>query len=377
MKKILVVPDSFKGALNATCVASVIAEEAHLGFPKAEVISIPIADGGEGLVEAVLGMVEGQRHTVRVHDPLMRAIEADYAALPDGSAVIEMAAAAGLPLLGVGERDVTRASTFGVGELIWDAMENGFNPIRIGLGGSATNDGGVGAARALGLEFHRQDGQPVRSAGEFQTITRIIKTDRYSKTCQSRFVFLSDVRNPLCGPQGASHIYGPQKGATPQQVEALDCALAHLADLIESQTGKHLRAQTGIGAAGGFALPFMGFFQAEIHSGIEFVLDLAKFDQKLVGADLVISGEGRTDAQTGMGKAISAIARRCKAAGLPLLLLSGAVTEDAKVLLELGVTEMIAITPPNTPLEQALRETKTNLRRTAKQYFRQKTSTRI
>ncbi|MGB4594629.1 MAG: glycerate kinase [Anaerolineaceae bacterium] len=369
MKKILIVPDSFKGSLSAAEVADIIAEEAHLAFPQAEVLKVPVADGGEGLVDVVLSLMGGKRHTIKVHDPLMREISADYAELPNGAVVIEMAAAAGLPLLSVGERDVMRATTFGVGELILDAAKKGFNPIMVGLGGSATNDAGVGAARALGLQFWDADNQPVLYAHDLVTIERITASASFSQSSQLHLIFLSDVRNPLCGPQGASYIFGPQKGATPEQVEALDRGLMHLAGVIEKQTKRDLCSEPGIGAAGGFALPFMGYFQSELRSGIEFVLDLGNFNQKLAGTDLVISGEGRTDAQSAMGKAISAIARRCKDAGVPLVLLSGSVTPDAEPLRALGVTEMITITPEGMPLEQAMQAAGDNLRYAAQRFF--------
>jgi glycerate kinase len=239
----------------------------------------------------------------------------------------------------------------------------------VGLGGSATNDGGVGAARALALEFWNETGQPIHYAQDFASISRVSLTDRFFMISQHQFVFLSDVQNPLCGPNGASHVFGPQKGATPEQVEALDRGLALLADVIQENTGRDFRFEPGLGAAGGFALPFMAYFHARIISGIDYVLDLANFDQKLVGTDLVISGEGRTDAQSAMGKVISALARRCKVASVPLVLLSGSVTADAESLKELGVSEMIAITPQGTPLDQAMLEAEVNLRLTARQFF--------
>ena len=369
MRKILIAPDSFKGSLSAAEVSRTIAEEAHTAFPQAEVLTVPVADGGEGLVDVVLSLVPGKRHTVKAHDPLMREILADYAELPNGAAVIEMAAAAGLPLIGVGERDVLRATTYGVGELMSDAAGRGLNPIMVGLGGSATNDAGVGAASALGLQLLDESDQPVLYAQDHWKIERANVTAQFFQLVERQLIFLSDVRNPLCGPQGASRIFGPQKGASPEQVESLDRGLAHLAWVIENHTHQELSSEPGMGAAGGFALPFMGFCESEIRSGIDFVLDLADFNQKLAETDLVISGEGRTDAQSGMGKAISVIARRCKAAGVPLVLLSGSVSPDAEPLKEIGVTDMISITPQGTPLAQAFLEAEPNLRRAARNFF--------
>lgn len=369
MKKILIAPDSFKGSLSAIQAARIIAEEASRAFPQAEVIQLPIADGGEGLVEAVLAFKGGQRHFLQVHNPMMRPVDAVYGELPDGSAVIEMAAAAGLPLVGEGERDIMRATTYGVGELIGNAVQRGLDPIYVGLGGSATNDGGVGAALALGLEFTDQHGEIVREAAKLIDVFSVRQSTRFAKNRHSQIIFLSDVKNPLCGQTGASHIYGPQKGASADQVRQLDRGLAHLADVIKADRVKDWRNQPGVGAAGGFALPFLAYFGAQLTSGIDFVLDLANFDQQLLGTDLVISGEGRTDAQSAMGKAISAIARRCEASGVPLLLLSGSIAPNAAALLKHGVKEMISITPPGMSLNQALAGAGGNLRLAARKYF--------
>jgi len=369
MKKILIAPDSFKGSLSAAQAAAIIAQEARLAFPQAEVIRLPLADGGEGLVDVVLSLTGGKRHRVKAHDPLMREIFADYVELPDGSAVIEMAAAAGLPLLGVGERDVMHTTTYGVGELIFDAMQNGFNPIMVGLGGSATNDGGVGAARALGLQFWDANNQPVLYAKDLEKTEKVIVTRQSFQIRKHPLVFLCDVRNPLSGSQGASHIYGPQKGATPEQIDVLDRGLEHLASIIQKQTKKDLRFEPGIGAAGGFALSFMGYFHANIRSGINYVLDLVEFDKELAETDLVISGEGRTDAQSIMGKVVSVLASRCKLANVPLVLLSGSVTSDAEPLRALGVTEMMTITPEGMALEVAMLEAANNLRLAAHYLF--------
>jgi glycerate kinase len=227
----------------------------------------------------------------------------------------------------------------------------------------------VGAASAIALQFWDANNKPVLYARDLETIESVIVTGLFFQTNQHRLIFLSDVQNPLCGPQGASHVFGPQKGATPDQVEALDRGLAHLADVIQKNTGKDFRFEPGLGAAGGFALPFMAYYHARIASGIDYVLDLAEFDQKLLGTDLVISGEGRTDAQSAMGKVISVLARRCKAASVPLVLLSGSVTAEADSLKELGVAEMIAITPEGMPLDQAMAEAGNNLRLAARQFF--------
>ena len=369
IQRVVVAPDSFKGSLSAQQVCEVVATAFQEAVPNLVVDQLPLADGGEGTVDAFLAAVGGRRITKQVTGPYGEPLRADYALLPDGTAVIEMAAAAGLPLVGEGERDIMRATTYGVGELISNAVQRGLDPIYVGLGGSATNDGGVGAALALGLEFTDQHGEIVREAAKLIDVSSVRQSTRFAKTRHSQIIFLSDVKNPLCGQTGASHIYGPQKGASADQVRQLDRGLAHLADVIKADRVKDWRNQPGVGAAGGFALPFLAYFGAQLTSGIDFVLDLANFDQQLLGTDLVISGEGRTDAQSAMGKAISAIARRCEAAGVPLLLLSGSIAPNAAALLKHGVKEMISITPPSQSLNQALAGAGGNLRLAARKYF--------
>jgi len=369
MNKILIATDSFKGSLSAAEACNIIARQARQIFPQAQVLEVPIADGGEGLVQVILQTLQGQLRTIPVHDPLGRPIQAAYARLDSGAVIIEMAAAAGLPLLQKNELDPAKTSTAGVGELILDAIEIGVDPIYIGLGGSATVDGGVGAANALGIRFLKEEGGVATSGGELQRIVEVDLRGLYEKNFNGKIVFLTDVNNPLCGPDGAAVVFGPQKGATAEQVLQLDHGLGRLATLVERESGLVLKDMPGMGAAGGFALPFVAFMGAEIRSGIDFVLELLKFDEKLVGTNLVIAGEGRTDAQSAMGKAISAVARRSRAAGVPVAVISGALGEGAEKMLELGVDDLVQATPAGQSLEEALDHAAENLANAAGEYF--------
>ena len=369
MNKILIASDSFKGSLSAAEACNIIAQQGRQRFPQAEVLELPVADGGEGLVPVVLQTLGGRLLTIPVQDPLGRQIPAAYALLESGAAVIEMAAAAGLPLLQKNELDPTKTSTVGVGELILDAIRMGADPIYIGLGGSATVDGGVGAASALGIRFLDEWGGVVTSGGRLNKIVRMDLSGLPTLNYSGKMVFLTDVSNPLCGPSGAAAIFGPQKGASAEQVKELEHSLEQLASLVEHESGLELEDMPGMGAAGGFALPFVAFLGAEMRGGIDFVLDLLKFDEKLVGTDLVITGEGRTDAQSAMGKAISAVTRRSRAAGVRVAVISGALGEGSEKMLELGVSDLVQATPIGQPLEEAMTHAAENLAKAAYRFF--------
>ena len=369
MKKIIVATDSFKGSLSALQACRIIAGQAERVFPQAKIVQLPISDGGEGLVEVIFNALGGERRIVPTSDPLGREISASYLQLADGSALIEMAGAGGLTLLDPGDYDPLRASTFGVGLMILHAVKNGLDPIYIGLGGSATVDGGTGAATALGMCFLDEMGEKVISGGGLRKVQRLDLSSLRELNYSGKIIFLTDVNNPLCGPNGAAAVFGPQKGATAEQVWQLDQGLRNLADLIESETGLNLQDVPGMGAAGGFALPFVALMGAEIRSGIDFVLDLLKFDEKMVGSDLLITGEGRTDAQSAMGKAISALTKRARAAGVRVAVISGALGEGAEKMLELGVDDLIQATPAGQSLQEALAYAAENLAKAAYDYL--------
>jgi len=369
MKKIIVATDSFKGSLSALQACRIIAGQAERVFPQAKIVQLPISDGGEGLVEVIFNALGGERRIVPTSDPLGREISASYLQLADSSALIEMAGAGGLTLLDPGEYDPLRAGTFGVGLMILHAVKNGLDPIYIGLGGSATVDGGTGAATALRIHFLDEMGEKVISGGGLRKVQRLDLSGLRELNYSGKLIFLTDVNNPLCGPNGAAAVFGPQKGATAEQVWQLDQGLRNLADLIESETGLNLQDVPGMGAAGGFALPFVALMGAEIRSGIDFVLDLLKFDEKMVGSDLLITGEGHTDAQSAMGKAISALTRRARAAGVRVAVISGALGEGAEKMLELGVDDLIQATPAGQSLQEALAYAAENLAKAAYDYL--------
>ena len=369
MKKIVIATDSFKGTLSARQACQIIAEECVQFFPKAEVFQVPIADGGEGLVDALLSTLDGELVWVDTVDPLGRPMRASYAMLADGSALIEMAAAGGLTLVEEDQRNPEKTSTYGVGLMILDAVHRGADPILIGLGGSATVDGGIGAATALGMRFENGVGESICTASRLAEIEKIAHGTFDDLALDGKIFFLSDVNNPLCGPNGAAAVFGPQKGATQEQVRRLDQGLLRLASLFETKNGLDLVEFKGIGAAGGFALPFVAFEKAKIVSGINFVLDSIKFDELLVGTDLVITGEGRTDAQSAMGKAISAVARRASQAGVRVVVISGLLGEGAEKMFSLGVNDMVQAAPPDQELADALVNAESNLRNTAKAFF--------
>ena len=369
IKKIIVATDSFKGSLSAPEACRIIAAQAEKVFPQAEIIQLPISDGGEGLVEVAFTALGGERVVVQTCDPLGREIAAEYLKLADRSALIEMAGAGGLTLLNPREYDPLRTSTFGVGLMILDAIKSGANPIYIGLGGSATVDGGTGAATALGIHFFDEKGGKVTNGGGLGSIQSLDLRGLRELSYSGKIVFLTDVNNPLCGPSGAAEIFGPQKGATPGQVRQLDRGLRNLAEQIEQEIGMDLKDIPGMGAAGGFALPFVAFMGAEIRSGIDFVLDVLRFDEKLVGSDLVITGEGRTDAQSAMGKAISAVARRAHEAAVRVAVISGALGDGAEKMFALGVDDLVQATPDGQPLEDALAHAAENLATAAYGYL--------
>ena len=369
IKKIIVATDSFKGSLSAPEACRIIAAQAEKVFPQAEIIQLPISDGGEGLVEVAFNALGGERIVVQTCDPLGREIAAEYLKLADRSALIEMAGAGGLTLLNPREYDPLRTSTFGVGLMILDAIKSGANPIYIGLGGSATVDGGTGAATALGIHFFDEMGGKVTNGGGLGSIQSLDLRGLRELSYSGKIVFLTDVNNPLCGPSGAAEIFGPQKGATPGQVRQLDRGLRNLAERIEQEVGMDLKDIPGMGAAGGFALPFVAFMGAEIRSGIDFVLDVLRFDEKLVGSDLVITGEGRTDAQSAMGKAISAVARRAHEAAVRVAVISGALGDGAEKMFALGVDDLVQATPDGQPLEDALAHAAENLATAAYGYL--------
>jgi len=324
--KILIAPDSFKESLEALDVCRAIQSGFSQVFPDADYKLLPMADGGEG-TSAVLSYVLGGRwKEVHVHDPLMRPISAKYLLLPDATAVIEVAQACGLHLLTVAERNPVIASSYGVGELIADALREGVKRIIIGLGGSATNDAGLGMLTSLGMTFHDSDDNTLaQGGGALANLQRLDATSFHASVLETVFEVACDVTNPLCGELGASAIFGPQKGASPQQVNDLDQALNHFASICEQNGYQDYQEIAGAGAAGGLGYALMSFCQAELKSGFDTVAEVTNLSQHIADADLVITGEGKLDAQSAMGKVAGGISHIARLSHTPVIAICGSV----------------------------------------------------
>lgn len=342
MKKCIVISDSFKGTLSSLEICRIARESIPRFFPDCQVLTTPVADGGEGLVECFETAIGAQPVTVSVTGPLGRSVQATYAR-KDKLAIVEMAAAAGLPMMG-GNGDPARPTTYGVGELIRHAIENGCTDILLGLGGSATNDGGCGCAAALGTGFYDEHGKRfIPTGATLEQIKTIRISDGWTLPKEVRITVMCDVDNPLYGLTGAAHVFGPQKGADAAMVMQLDQGLRNLDTAIQKNLGISLADIPGAGAAGGMGAGCMAFLHAELRPGIECVLDMIGFDAMLEGAELVITGEGRIDSQSAHGKVISGIAKRTRPRGIPLVALVGGIAEGAEAGYDLGVTAMFGI----------------------------------
>lgn len=342
MKKCIVISDSFKGTISSLEICHIARESIPKFFPQCQVLTVPVADGGEGTVDCFVEAIGAQRVKANVTGPYGEPIQAHYGR-KDGCAIIEMAAAAGLPMVGQ-RRDPARTTTYGVGQLIAHAVEHGCREILLGLGGSATNDGGCGCAAALGVRFYNRQGEEFLPTG--LTLDQIHKID----VSQARerlegvtITVMCDVDNPLYGLRGAAHIFAPQKGADQDMVEQLDQGLRKLDKAIQTSLNCSVANLPGAGAAGGMGGGCVAFLGAQLKSGIESVLDTVGFDAMLEGADLVITGEGRIDSQSVHGKVISGIAGRTKPRNIPLLALVGGIAEDAAEGYDLGVTAIFSI----------------------------------
>ncbi|HLT03830.1 MAG TPA: glycerate kinase [Pseudomonas sp.] len=352
--KIVIAPDSFKESLAAPQVAEAIARGWRAVFPDADCLLRPMADGGEGTVDAVLAAVGGERRTCRVTGPLGTPVPAHWGWLADGTAVIEMAAASGLHHVPPGQRDILCACSAGTGELIRQALDAGARRLILGLGGSATNDGGAGMLRALGVRFLDGQGQALEPGGA--ALARLARLDLSGLDPRLRQVEVrvaADVDNPLCGPRGASAVFGPQKGASPEQVEQLDQALAHYARLMAETLGEDHAEVPGAGAAGGLGFAARALLGARFRPGVELVAELSGLAEAVRDAELVITGEGRLDAQTLHGKTPYGVARIAQAANVPVIALAGSLGDGYWRLYEAGVSAAFSLTPGPMTLEQA------------------------
>lgn len=359
--KVVVAIDSFKGCISSRALSACIEDGIKVVYPDASVEAYEVADGGEGTVAAMVHNGGGKIVTCKVHDPLMQEIEAVYGILGDGkTAIIEMATAAGLPLVPVGLRNPRKTTTFGVGELIADAIKQGCRDFIVGIGGSATNDAGLGMLQALGFSFTDAHGEDVGLGGDaLGRVARIDISKALPVLKECTFTIACDVDNPMYGERGAAHIYAKQKGASPEDILMLDANVKHFANIIEQQLGKNVALIAGSGAAGALGGGFLAFLNASLQSGIDIVLDTIHFEERIKDADFVITGEGKIDAQSAMGKVISGIAKRCVKQNVPLLAFAGHVEESAKALHDKGVTALFSIMHHPISLEEAMCEEKT------------------
>lgn len=365
--KIIIAPDSFKDSLSAEGVADAIAEGLATVWPDAELVKCPMADGGEGTVESVLAACNGALRSHRVQGPLGDSVNARWGWLAESrTAIIEMAEASGLQLVPTGQRDACTSSTFGTGELIRAALDAGAERIILAIGGSATNDGGAGALQALGVQLFDQQGVQLPRGGlALAQLARISVEQLDPRLAGVRFEIAADVNNPLCGPQGASAIFGPQKGATPEQVRQLDAALGHFADHCAHVLPRDVRDEPGSGAAGGLGFAAKAFLGAQFRAGVEVVAELVGLEQAVRGADLVITGEGRFDAQTLRGKTPYGVARIARQQAVPVIVIAGTLGDGYEQMYEHGVNAAFALPSGPMTLEQACSEAPRLLRERA------------
>lgn len=362
MAKYVLIPDSFKGTLSSEDICRIASEEILRLEPEAEICAIPVADGGEGTVDAFLAAVGGTRAEVPCTGPCGQEVMGFYGLLPDGTAVVEMAAAAGLPLAGAC-RDPEKTTTYGVGQLMAHALSRGAKRLVLGLGGSATNDGGCGAAAALGAEFLDAEGRAfVPTGGTLTQIAHIRMEGLRETMAGAEVTVMCDIDNPLCGPAGAAAVFGPQKGADVAMVARMDAGLRHLAEMLKKDVGMEVLTLAGGGSAGGFGAGAAAFFGGQLRMGIDVVLDLTDFDRKCRGASLVITGEGHLDSQSLRGKTVVGVARRARALGVPAAALVGGCETALDAVYAEGVSGVFPIHPALCTWPQAAARTEEDLR---------------
>lgn len=353
--KIVIASDSFKGSCSTLEVADHVAAGFLKVFPQAQIVKIPVADGGEGTVEAMVLGSGGTFHKMQVVGPLGEQTEASYGILNNGVGVVELAAASGLPMVPDEKKNPRITTSYGTGQLILSAVEAGCKKILVGLGGSATNDGGMGIAQAFGVSFKDAEGNELGyGGGELSKLASIDTSKLDPRLAEVEIIIASDVSNPLCGPTGASAVYGPQKGATPELVELLDKNLAHYAQVIKEQLGKDIINVPGAGAAGGASVALMLFAGATIQPGIQVVLDVAEIDKELEDADLVVTGEGRIDGQSVFGKVPVGVAGRAQKFNVPVLAIVGSIGDGAEAVYDHGVDSIINTQNKPMSLQEAM-----------------------
>ena len=370
--KIVIAPDSFKESLTALEVANAIETGFKQIFPNAEYVKLPMADGGEGTVQSLVDATQGRLIETEVTAPLGNQVKSFFGLSGDGkTAIIEMAAASGLHLVPMDKRDPCQTTSFGTGELIKQALDLGVQHIILGIGGSATNDGGAGMLQALGLRLLDKNGQSIGFGGaELSKIAEIQMTDLDPRLQYVQIEVACDVNNPLCGERGASAIFGPQKGATPEMVKELDAALAHFAEIAGRDCGKQIKEQPGAGAAGGMGGGLLLLPNVQLKAGVQIVLDNLKLAEQVKDADLIITGEGRMDAQSILGKTPIGVARTAKQFNKPVIVIVGCLREDYEVVYEHGIDAVFPIIRNLGDLPTILKQGEQNLISTAQNVAR-------
>ena len=353
--KVVIAPQSFKGSISALDAARAMEEGVLRVVPDAGTVLVPVADGGDGTLETLVEATGGDIRSTTVTGPMGKPVTAEWGALGDGqTAVIEMARTSGLALLSLAERDPLRATTYGLGEVIREALDAGFRSFIVGIGGSATNDGGAGMAQALGIRLLDETGKDLPLGGAaLADLRKIDMSGLDERAIEARFSVACDVSNPLTGPEGASAVYGPQKGATPGLVEQLDAALKNFAEVVERDIGTSINAVPGSGAAGGLGGGMMAFLEGSLRAGVDIVLDHVGLDEKMKGADLVITGEGRIDFQTVYNKAPIGVARRAKERNIPVIAVCGSVGKGFENVHAEGIDAVVSILTAPMTLDEA------------------------
>ena len=353
--KFLFASDSFKGTLSSQRTGELLTQAAREIFPDCSCDSIEVADGGEGTTDAILAAVRGERIEVCVHGPLWEEVRAFYGKIDNCRAVMEMAEASGLPLVPEGKRDPERTTSYGTGELIRDALEKGFRDISIAIGGSATNDGGIGCMKALGVRFLDENGAELNGCGaDLINIRSIDVSGLDPRIAECRFTVMCDVKNPLCGKDGATYTFGKQKGGTPEKLQRLEAGMCNYRNILQKQFGINMDEVPGAGAAGGLGASLMVFLHGRLRSGIETVLDLVGFDQKLQGVSLVVTGEGAVDWQSVFGKVMQGVGMHCRKAGIPAVAIVGSMGNGAEDIFACGIHSIMTTVNAPMVLDEAL-----------------------
>lgn len=355
--KILFASDAFKGSLSSEKIVELLEEVVQNVFPGAVCEGMLMADGGEGTMDTVIKELGGSYREIESEGPMGERVQACYGLLPGAKAVIEMSVASGLPMVPVEKRNPMLAGSFGTGLLIRDALDQGIRDIVIAIGGSATNDGGMGAMSALGVRFLDKDGKQLKGCGEELAFVRDVDLEHmHPAVREASFTVMCDVTNPLLGQDGATYTFGPQKGADAGMLEALEKGMENYAAVVEEKTGIRASEAEGAGAAGGLGFSLMSFLKAELKPGIETVLDMVHFNEKLKGADLVITGEGRMDWQSSMGKVPSGVGVRCKRAGIPAVAVVGGLLDGYQSIYQMGICSVMTTVSAVMKLEDAIEQ---------------------